>query len=399
MSEAETTKSIAELLREGLDLYGVNRVDEAIRCWRAVLELAPGHPEALDYLRTAGAAEVIPFRPPKRPATRSETVELNLNAGKVESNPAAPDDSQRISLTPSEVMPSAMTSKLIDRAALVDMVKRKEYEAVLAHLYAARAQAPEDTSLSRSIQVVKNHLAQRYSDQLGDLDRIPRVAPDGGGRTKDYPPEARRVLRLVDGIASIADVIASTRQGRLEATRWLVRFVNDEIIAFGDGEAESYPGGDTTSRERPIPPPARLPSLTTPTRARIAPTPPPVGRARVTPPPTRVAPAHIDPTRPSGSRPRAPARSAPARSAPARSASTPRASTPSARRRVTQTTPPPASSATSDEFDELFEQATCAYVRRDYRSALELFERCLTLRPNDGRTKHNLSRLQGRLNE
>jgi len=50
-----------------------------------------------------------------------------------------------------------------------------------------------------------------------------------------------------------------------------------------------------------------------------------------------------------------------------------------------------------DDFGDLFRQATTAYVGRRYEEALDLFERCAALAPDDRRVAHNLRRLRERL--
>lgn len=48
-------------------------------------------------------------------------------------------------------------------------------------------------------------------------------------------------------------------------------------------------------------------------------------------------------------------------------------------------------------YDALFREATAAYVQRRYRDALELYEQCAALRPDDRRIIHNLRRLRERI--
>ncbi len=48
-------------------------------------------------------------------------------------------------------------------------------------------------------------------------------------------------------------------------------------------------------------------------------------------------------------------------------------------------------------FEDLVREATAAYLRRAYGQALELFERCARMRPDDRRVAHNLARLRQRL--
>ena len=52
-SPAERT---ARLLAEGLELFGQDRIEQAVACWREVLALDPTHREARDYLESAGAS-------------------------------------------------------------------------------------------------------------------------------------------------------------------------------------------------------------------------------------------------------------------------------------------------------------------------------------------------------
>jgi len=47
-------QKIARLMAEGLDHYGLDEIERAVACWRAVLELAPHHEVARDYLEVAG---------------------------------------------------------------------------------------------------------------------------------------------------------------------------------------------------------------------------------------------------------------------------------------------------------------------------------------------------------
>jgi hypothetical protein len=59
--------------------------------------------------------------------------------------------------------------------------------------------------------------------------------------------------------------------------------------------------------------------------------------------------------------------------------------------------PEPASAPAGEDFDAVFVEGMRAYARRDYRGALERFERCARLRPDDARVTHNIERLRRRL--
>ncbi|MBI4952413.1 MAG: hypothetical protein HY908_10300 [Myxococcales bacterium] len=55
------------------------------------------------------------------------------------------------------------------------------------------------------------------------------------------------------------------------------------------------------------------------------------------------------------------------------------------------------SGSAGDPFEALFQEATLAYVRRDYEAALQGFERCAALRPDDPNVRHNIQRLRQRI--
>lgn len=62
-------------------------------------------------------------------------------------------------------------------------------------------------------------------------------------------------------------------------------------------------------------------------------------------------------------------------------------------------TPTPSSTRTfSSPMERLMQEATGAYLRREYDRALELFERCREIDPADRRVLHNIERLKNRRN-
>jgi hypothetical protein len=63
-------------------------------------------------------------------------------------------------------------------------------------------------------------------------------------------------------------------------------------------------------------------------------------------------------------------------------------------------TPPPPQDdpvkAPGTRFAALIQDATAAYLRRDYDRALRLFEECLSIDPADRRVQHNIERIKNR---
>lgn len=222
-------------------------------------------------------------------------------------------------------------SAAVDRAALEALLHDKRYEEALALLYRARDRTPQDPALSRSIRALKEHLVLCFSRELGSLDRIPVLVASDEALAK-IAPEQRQVLRLIDGLATFGDVLVSSRLGRFETYRLLASMLKRGTITV------------------------RSPSVTMDAvRADAAPptTAPPSPRFE-DPPPTRVSP--------------------------------------------TYTPPPPLSSSAppsaDTEYEEAFDLATEAYLRRDYDEAVGLYEACLLLRPGDARAEHNLRRVR-----
>jgi len=59
--------------------------------------------------------------------------------------------------------------------------------------------------------------------------------------------------------------------------------------------------------------------------------------------------------------------------------------------------PPPPPAPPEDEYEQLFERATDAYLGLRFDVALRLYEACLARRPDDGRVTNNLIRLRRRV--
>ncbi|MEZ4372157.1 MAG: tetratricopeptide repeat protein [Polyangiaceae bacterium] len=324
MTDTKRNSNVEQLLQRGLDHYGRNEVSESVDCWRQALELDPSNTSARDYLDSAGYEA-------SRTAAQAVAQVIDLAAAR------------RI-LTPAQgmpaVSPSATQPAKTDVVGLEQLLAGKRYEEALDLLYRARNQSPTDASISRGIRVIKDRLILAYVRRLGDLEQVP--APTGVRASLDS--EEMIVLRLVDGIASLGDVIRSSTIGKFNTYRSLHRLLNSNLIQL-EPPAESS-----------LPPPVHR---STPVATGIvqsdhftAPAAPP----STAEPMNQIAPEPVTPAE----------------------------------------TPAPPPEAPAPSFDALFHQATEAYIRRDYERALRLFEACRQLRPGDSRVLHNLERVQSR---
>ncbi len=190
MPPASDELSIADLLRLGLDHYGRGEEARAFECWREVLRRDPDDPVARDYLEAAGADPV------------ADNV-VDLNARRSARAAAA-------STVPREL-----------EAKIVEAVQSKRYDDALRMLYAAKRTYPADLSVSRSIQHLKAKITQLTLRELGTLERVPR--PDELRPGAD--PESTLVAGLVDGVASLDDILEASPLGRHRTLLVLARLL------------------------------------------------------------------------------------------------------------------------------------------------------------------------------
>jgi tetratricopeptide (TPR) repeat protein len=304
-----SANNIEMLLEAGLKAYGNNETDTAFRLWTQVLEIQPENAQARDFLTAAGME-----LPPPPPAQLAQIVDLGQARQQRESEADA---------------------RAVLRAKVEQLVRERRLEDALNLLDQARPRFPEDPSISRSIRILRDRLVVDYGRLLGRLDDIPRLTLSREEILKQHlSPEEIALLKMIDGIASLGDIVRGSHLGRFEAYRAFLLFRERGWLTT------RAPTGAWSSR---TPTPAAEPASEPETAPRRTPPPPaPAPEASTTPAPPSASPL------PTG----------------------------------------------NDLFDQLFRQATEAYVRRAYPQAIELFLQCAALRPEDRRVQHNLQRLQ-----
>jgi hypothetical protein len=285
---------------------------------------------------------------------------------------------------------------------LEKLLRERRYEEALKVLYAARASAPKDQAISRSIRLLRERIAVDYAARLVNLDRVPARGERISGSL--LSSEERQVLSLVDGISSYGDIVAASPMGRLNTLRMLCSFLDTGLVT-ASSPSVSPPNARSGShlRARPVVPPEQVPP-TVPSSVSSAAVSGAAGAA--------VAGSLVGSHGPSSS---------------SRQSSPPRVATPTAQslraepppsfvgHPARRSQPPPSAlgelppssrpsrppsfsnSHPDDGFDALFAQATEAYLLRDFQRAVDLFTQCSLLRPADRRVLHNLKALQRRL--
>jgi tetratricopeptide (TPR) repeat protein len=178
-SPAERT---ARLLAEGLELFGQDRVEQAIACWREVLALDPQHREARDYLESAGAS-------------------------------AAPRE-ERAS---------------VSRA--LSLVEQGDGPAALTLLRAALARSPQDLEAQAAFDLVRAHLFAAYRARAGSGSGRPRLKVGADQLLRfDLPPEAGFLLSMLDGRTRIEELMTVGGLDAFEVLHLLARLEKAGIV-------------------------------------------------------------------------------------------------------------------------------------------------------------------------
>lgn len=190
---ADQSEEVLRLMADGLDLYGIGKVDQAVACWRQVIAIDPDHDEAMDYLRAAG----------EEPDEIELTEEDGGNATGL-----------------SDVVALFRKGELEDAMELLSTLERDE---------------PDRLEVQGYIELARSKLIGVYRDRIGDPSRSARVriAPEEIMKF-NLPARAGFLLSLVDGQTSIDELIQISGMDPFEAMQLL-----SNLLAAGIVEAES----------------------------------------------------------------------------------------------------------------------------------------------------------------
>ncbi len=370
--------SIEALLRRGLDHYGRNEVTEAVALWREVLRIDPSNEQAVDFLQTAG---FIPEKPEAQvlPFSREST-----SARAPSPYPPAPSDassaSRFLSLAPDAPKQLITPDGDLADPELKTLLIERRFEDALQRLYALRSKRPRDEGLSRSIQLLREKLADVYSEQLVHLDRVPRLT--SAAERHAFSSDERHIAALIDGISSFGDIVAASKLGRVPTLRILCQLQQAHLITSSSSSIAAprhvgpVPGASKAHTPSAYHPPSTKSAYHPPTPSG-RPTPAPSSSSPVLTPPSFDEPPPWSPP------PRGP--NAHAESEPGRSSApiSPPVSSPEAR--------------AAAAYEARFAQAMHFYLVRDFERAIELFRQCEAERPDDPRPRHNLKAIQNRM--
>jgi len=191
MSQAHE-EEIAQLLRRGLDHYGGDEVDAALRCWQRVLELDPANADATDYIEAAG----------REPARGAEAAASSLN----ERDRNLIDEALRL----------AAGGGLEDAYRLIE---------------GAAGSGALDLETATVVELLRARLRAAYA-RVFDAAARPRLAkgPDAIARHA-LPEGASFLVSLCDGRNDVADLVASSGMDAFEALHNLKGLLDAGIVS------------------------------------------------------------------------------------------------------------------------------------------------------------------------
>jgi tetratricopeptide (TPR) repeat protein len=181
---------ISHLMEEGLRHYGEGRMDRAAACWREVLRLDPDHPEARDYLGTAGFD--------------NGEIELCETSGEGDA------------------------SLLADA---VELFREGQAQESLELLETLARDNPRRMGIQGYYELVRSHLYGYYRERIADASSVLKVkiAPEEVMRF-NLPADAGFVLSMVDGNTSVNEILALSGMDPFDALRMVNKLVEAGIV-------------------------------------------------------------------------------------------------------------------------------------------------------------------------
>lgn len=263
----DNSANIDELLRRGLDFYGKDFVDEAIDCWKKVIELDPDNETARDYLESAGFSQgggasaeklveeglrkfadclfadalecwqkALQIDPDSRAVQYLEVVTAPEGKNVAKNSIIARQVSfTDIHKTGAEILPgpACFNSEGVNKAEIIELLKQKRYMAVLDQLYAALKKAPGDEAILRSVKLLENRMTLEYANRIGSLDQVPELArPLEEMMSLDLCREEAYLLSLVDGISNLDDILAISSLGAFKTYRYMLTFLDNDLVTL-----------------------------------------------------------------------------------------------------------------------------------------------------------------------
>jgi len=210
---------IEALLDKGLVQYALGNADAATSRWKEALERQPGHPRALDYLRTVNATD----EPEATAQTETEEEPATEAMAAITSEdlpaPTPPDASADALTPPFAPKPSFDEVEAVQPEPVVPDVEislrhAREAEAAgkleeaLKHAEAAHKRDPEREDGLALVASLRDRLRSEYLERLEPLERVPVLrATDASILELSLDPIGGFLISQIDGEITIEELL------------------------------------------------------------------------------------------------------------------------------------------------------------------------------------------------
>lgn len=128
----------------------------------------------------------------------------------------------------------ASPATILQQGSIADLVRAQRWDEALARLYEARDARPNDAEVSDAIRVVRERAMRTGLERLGSLEAIPRRTGAAGA---SLASDEQYLLGLVDGTASIDELLDTSTLGRHRTVRGLCMLVDRGLLRIERGSS------------------------------------------------------------------------------------------------------------------------------------------------------------------
>lgn len=108
-----------------------------------------------------------------------------------------------------------------------------DLEGALELLRRAQPTTPSREALGAAMQRLRQELVRRASEQIGDLESVPCIAPTPA-RARNLPPRNAFLMAQIDGKRSFAKILAASGMPHEDGLRTFARLLGDGLITVKD---------------------------------------------------------------------------------------------------------------------------------------------------------------------
>jgi tetratricopeptide (TPR) repeat protein len=181
---------ISRLMEEGLRYYGEGQMEQAAECWQEVLRLDPDHPEAHDYLETAGFDD--------------GAIELSETTGEGDANLLAD---------------------------ALELFRQGELRESLELFETLAQQNPGRMEVQGYYELVRSHLFGYFRERVPEASGVLKVKIGPEEIMKyNLPADAGFLIAMIDGSTSAHEVLALSGMDPFDGVRMIHRLLEAGIV-------------------------------------------------------------------------------------------------------------------------------------------------------------------------